>query len=947
MKKILIVLFSLIFILPNYSCHLLKKNFENDNHYNKSKLEINNYFYTLDNGLKVVLHQDKSDPVVALSIMYHVGSAREKKGKTGFAHLFEHMLFQRSENVGEDQFFKIVQSLGGNLNGFTWNDGTMYFEVVPKNALETILWLESDRMGFFINSVTKSSFENQKNVVQNEKRQRYDNSPYGHQYYVLDKLIYPENHPYNWQTIGEMKDLKNATLEDVKDFYENFYGPNNAVLVLSGDFDIEEAKKLINKYFGEIKPKKQVKPLEVSNITLNENKIFYYEDNFAKLPKLLIAYPSVESYSKDYYALNYLVDLLNSKFSVIYKSLVEDKKIISSFSIYQDAGEIAGKIVFNFNGFENTNLDDVKNSFFESLKNFEKNGINEKEILSLKAKKELEFYQNMETVLNKSLNIAYYVSYKNDPNYYKKEIENILSVTKEDILNVYNKYIKNKNSAILSIVPKGKKDLVVKNSKLFEIKEENIQEANNNEKFIKEEKIIKTKSSFDRSIQPKILYEPYLSLPEITSFYLQNRLRIIHSEKNELPLVNFSLTINGGLLKDEDNKEGTAYLLAKLLNEGTAFKSAEEFEQALNELGASIYVTSNKEEIIINVQTLSRNFNKTISLLQELLLNPRWDNKKLELIKYQTINDLNKMEANPNDIANNILNKVFFGKTKLSFIPQGTKETLENISLDDLKKYYDRVFSPSNSFLAIVGNITKNELITSLVNIETLWQPKFLTNNKVYIENKLIKNTLYFYNLPNSKQSVIYAGYPSESMNYYDYYKNYIMNYKLGGAFTSNINLVLREEKGYTYGARTYFINNKNYSIFLVSTSVKSNTTADSLKIIKQEIESYYSKFNDDDFKFTKESILRSDSINFEKLSSYLNMLQSIGKYDLDLDYILKRQDILKNISKDEIINLANNLKNKNIVYIVVGDAKTQLEEIKELGLFNVNLVNYNGDILE
>ena len=247
-----------------------------------SEFKLSYKQYQLDNGLNVVLHEDKSDPIVSVAILYHVGSNRETKGRTGFAHLFEHMMFQESKNIGQDQFFSKIQGAGGTLNGGTWKDGTVYFEIVPKNALEMALWLESDRMGFLLPTVTQEAFENQQEVVQNEKRQSYDNRPYGHTNYVIDKLMYTDNHPYNWQTIGEMEDLKNATLADVHEFYKRWYGPNNATLVVAGDFDEEQTKKMIEKYFGELKATDKIENMNPMPIVLDETKRAFHEDNFAE-----------------------------------------------------------------------------------------------------------------------------------------------------------------------------------------------------------------------------------------------------------------------------------------------------------------------------------------------------------------------------------------------------------------------------------------------------------------------------------------------------------------------------------------------------------------------------------------------------------------------------------------------------------------------------------------
>ena len=298
---------------------------------------------TLPNGLTVILNVDKSDPITAISIYYHVGSSREIPGKTGFAHLFEHMMFQKSENVGEDQLFKIIQGAGGTLNGGTNQDMTVYYEVVPKNALETALWLESDRMGFLSNTVTQSALINQQNVVQNEKRQNYDNTVYGFNRGLIAKNLYPAGHPYSWITIGEMEDLTNATVEDVKAFHEKYYTPNNATLVISGDISIDEVKTMIDKYFGEIPAGEPVEKREAMNITLPSTVKLYHEDNLAKVPQFTMAFPTVEQYSKDSYALNYLGELLaGGKKTPLYVILVKDKKLTSRVSARNGSQELTG-----------------------------------------------------------------------------------------------------------------------------------------------------------------------------------------------------------------------------------------------------------------------------------------------------------------------------------------------------------------------------------------------------------------------------------------------------------------------------------------------------------------------------------------------------------------------------------------------------------------------------
>ncbi len=364
------VVFALPLLLTTYSCEKLRGN--ESEIIQDQGLSIEFEKYELENGLNVVLHQDKSDPIVSVAIQYGVGSNREKKGRTGFAHLFEHMLFQESENVAQDQFFKKIQDVGGTLNGGTWVDGTIYYEVVPKNALEMVMWLEADRMGYFINTVTESAFANQQEVVQNEKRQRVDNNPYGHTNWVIDKNLFPEEHPYNWQVIGELEDLKNATVEDVKEFYDKFYGPNNATLVIAGDFDKAETKQLVEKYFGEIKRRQEVEPLEVQNVTLAETKRLYHEDNFATAPQLNMVWPAVEQYTQDAYALNFLAEILSDgKEAPLYEVLVKEKEIASQPRAFNSANEIAGKFRIIVTANAGVDLDSVEAGINEAFDRFE------------------------------------------------------------------------------------------------------------------------------------------------------------------------------------------------------------------------------------------------------------------------------------------------------------------------------------------------------------------------------------------------------------------------------------------------------------------------------------------------------------------------------------------------------------------------------------------------
>ena len=652
LTMVTLVAFSLLMI----SCKDSSNTSESDEKI-ETKLSIEFEKYQLENGLDVVLHQDKSDPIVSLAIQYEVGSNREKTGRTGFAHLFEHMLFQESENVPQDQFFKKIQDAGGTLNGGTWKDGTIYYEIVPNNALETVLWLESDRMGFLINTVTESAFYNQQEVVQNEKRQRVDNNPYGHTGWVIDKNLYPEGHPYNWQVIGELVDLQNATIDDVKEFYNKFYGPNNATLVLAGDFETEDAKALIEKYFGEIKPKEEVAKLEPQPVTLSETKRLFHEDNFATAPQLNMVWPTREQYTDDAYALDFLAEIISSgKKAPLYKVLVKDKNLTSRTTAYNNSQELAGEFHIIITANNGVNLNDVEAGIFEAFKVLETEGVSERDVERIKAGLETSFYNGIGSVLGKSFQLAQYNVFAGDPGFITTDIENIKKVTKEDVMRVYNTYIKDKPFVMTSFVPKGQLALITENSTKAPVVEEKISENIAKTVESSDEEITKTPSNFDRSVEPSQGTSPKLNIPSSWTATLENGMKVYGIEQNEIPTVNFSLVMEGGHLLDDMNKNGVANLMTDIMMEGTANKTPQELEEEIEMLGARINMYTTRESIVISGNTLVRNFDKTLALVEEILLQPRWDEEEFARIKTKTINEIKRSDANPNVVAGRVYN---------------------------------------------------------------------------------------------------------------------------------------------------------------------------------------------------------------------------------------------------------------------------------------------------
>jgi zinc protease len=900
------------------------------------KLKISYEKYVMPNGLQVILHTDHSDPMISYAIMYHVGSSRERTGKTGFAHLFEHLLFGGSENVAPGTFDKILENAGGTNNGFTERDITTYYEMFPKNALEKILWLESDRMGFFINSVTKHSFAVQQNVVSNEKRQREDNTPYGFTDYVVDKNLYPADHPYRWEVIGEMADLKNASLEDVKAYYEHFYGPNNATLVLAGDFNPDSVKLLINKYFGEIKSHGEVAKRSAMIPSLEKTIKLYHEDNFANVPEINLVWPVSQAYQKDTYALDFLAKILaDGKKAPLYKVLVKEKKLTSRTSASNNSSELAGEFTITIRANEGKSLKEIEDAVFEAFNRFEKDGITEKDIERVKASSEKSFYEGITSVFGKSIQLAFYNTFLNDPGYIEKDIESIKAVTLNDVKMVYEKYIKGKPHIVTSFVPKGKPEMVADNSVPAGVKEENINEASQVEiANTGEDKFVKTSSSIDRTVEPVAGKEPEVNVPTIWKATLANGIQVYGIQNKELPLVELSLVINGGVLQDKTDLPGVAGMVASVLPQGTKNRTPEELEEQTELLGSNINMYAGREEMSINASALSRNFDKTVALLKEIVLEPRWDTAEFAMAQTRTKNNIIQAEAQPRSVANLLFNKLLYGTDHIfGYNTRGTRESIGKITMSDLKSYYDRNFSPNVTKILVAGNVSKEQVLAALKPFETEWKAKEVKLNSYTLPPNPEKSQIYFVDIPGSRQSVIFVGYLALSRNDPDYVKTDFVNYRIGGAFTSILNQILREQKGYTYGASSYFQEMKVKAPFVVSTSVRSDATFESVKIIKDEMEKYRNGINENDLQFIKNCMILSNALRFETNGSLVGMLSTMSKYGLPDDYIKKEENVIKNMTIEEHKTITDKyIVPDKMYYVIVGDATTQMKPLEKIG---------------
>jgi zinc protease len=477
--------------------------------------------------------------------------------------------------------------------------------------------------------------------------------------------------------------------------------------------------------------------------------------------------------------------------------------------------------------------------------------------------------------------------------------------------------------------------MVAENSIPAGVKEENINEASQvNIAGKGEEKVVKSPTSIDRTVEPAAAKAPELNVPDVWKATLSNGIQVYGIQNKELPLVELSLVINGGVLQDKTDLPGVAGMVASVLPQGTKNRTPEELEEQTELLGSSINMYAGKEEMSINASSLSRNFEKTAGLLKEIILEPRWDTVEFALAQNRTKNSIIQAEAQPRSVAGLLFNKLLYGTDNIfGYNSRGTKESIGKITMNDLKNYYDKNFSPNISKILIAGNVSKEQALAALKPFETEWKAKDVTLNSYPIPQNHAKSQIYFVDIPGSRQSVIDVGYLALSRNDPDYVKADFVNYRLGGAFTSILNQILREEKGYTYGASSYFQEMKVKAPFVASTSVRSDATFESVKIIKNEMEKYRNGINEIDLQFIKNCMILSNALRFETNGSLVEMLSTMSKYGLPDDYIKEDENVIKNMTIEEHKTITDKyIVPDNMYYVIVGDAKTQMKPLEKIG---------------
>lgn len=890
--------------------------------------------YVLPNGLTVILHEDHSDPLVHVDVTYHVGSAREEIGKSGFAHFFEHMMFQGSDHVADEQHFKIVTEAGGTLNGSTNRDRTNYYQTVPSNQLEKMLWLEADRMGFLLDAVTQQKFEVQRSTVKNERGQNYDNRPYGLAQEYLVKTMYPYGHPYSWLTIGYVEDLDRVDVNDLKNFFLRWYGPNNATLTIGGDIQPASVLKLINKYFGSIPRGPEVKNMAPMTPKVEQTRFVNYVDNYARFPIMLTAYATVPNYHKDLAALSCLAQVLGQgNNSVLYQQLVKNQTVLQASATSQ-LSELSGEFWITVIPMPGKPPANAYAALQRALDSFEVRGVTDEDIIRFKGAMQSQLINGLQSVSGKVSQLAAFQTFTGNPNKIKDLIRQYETVTKEDVMNAYFKYIQNAHGVTLTVLSKGQEKMMV---------------AEDNHTIVKDGyqapdygydglTYNKGKDKFDRSVMPGNGPNPVVKVPAYWTKELPNGIKMIGSNNNELPTVTLSIKLPGGhLLQANDlTKVGLTGFTGSMMNEDTKVRSAEEMTKELQKLGSSIAVSGAVDGMVIQMQCLKKNLDSTLLLLEERILQPKFTEDAFKRLQRQKLEGFKQIKSQPSAIADLVFEKINYGSNNiLGISEEGTEQSIKKMTLSEIEQYYQNTLTSQGAMLFVVGDITEAELLPKLSFLNKL------PNNKLEIPvpgNGLPvdKTKIYLIDVPKAAQTEFRVGYPTNLL--YDatgeYYKAGLMNYNLGGAFNSRINLKLREDKAWTYGANTSFSGNKYGGDFSFGAGIKAEATDSALVELFKDLNDFVTGgIKESEMTFMKSAVGQRDALRYETPLQKTGFIGRILEYGLPGNFVDQQSQILKTLTAEDVNALAKKwILTDKMNILLVGDKAKILPGLQKLG---------------
>lgn len=877
--------------------------------------------FTLDNGLTVVVHEDHKAPIVAVNTWYHVGSKNERPGKTGFAHLFEHLMFGGSEH-SKDRYIETMERIGAtDLNGTTNSDRTNYFENVPTSALDLTLWLESDRMGHLLGSFDEKTLTLQRGVVQNEKRQG-ENQPYGVTRQLITQNTYPAGHPYSWTTIGEMKDLDAASMDDVKEWFRTYYGPANVVLVLAGDIDLKTAKEKVQKYYGDIPAGPPVAHQSVWIAKMSGTHRQRVQDRVpqARIYKIWNV-PQYGSADADY--LDLVSDVLSSgKTSRFYKRLVYDDQIATDAGAFVGLAEIGGQFRVQATARPGQDLKQVEKELDEELARFLKDGPTDDELARVKAQYEANFIRGIERIGGfggKSDRLARSQVYLGSPDAYKNSLKRVEAATTEDLKSAANKWLSD-GVYILEVAPfpDYKADA----------------------------------NGADRSKAPVPGVPPELKLPKLQRGTLSNGLKVILAERHEVPLVSFTLVLDAGYAADQFASPGMSNMTMSQLTSGTKSLDALQINDKMELLGAQIGAGSNLDLSTVRLSSLKSKLDDSLALYADVILNPSFPKSDFERQQKQTLAGIKREENSPTAAALRIMPGLLYGSDHAYGNPltgSGTTASVSKMTREDLVKFHDAWFKPNNATLVIVGDTTLAEVTPRLEKLFAGWKPGNVPKKMIKAVNVPAKSTVYLVDKPGALQSVIVAGIVAPPENNPQEIAIEAMSDGLGGNFGARLNMNLREDKHWSYGARMQFWDARGQRPYLAIAPVQTDKTKESLIEMNKEFHDVVGSRPLSQGELEKVQANETLSLpgSRETQNSVNASIVDLVQFGLPDDYYETYAGKVRALKTGDLADAAHQIVHpEQMTWVIVGD-RTKIEVgVKELNLGELKFLSPDGKLL-
>ena len=871
--------------------------------------------FVLGNGLTLIVHEDHKAPIVAVNVWYHVGSKNEHPGKTGFAHLFEHLMFGGSEHF-HGRYIEALERIGAtDLNGTTSEDRTNYFETVPVSALDYTLWMESDRMGYMVNAIDQQTLDLQRGVVQNEKRQD-ENEPYALAEELMQHDTYPSGHPYSWSVIGSMEDLNAASLNDVKEWFKTFYGPANAVLVVAGDVDPATVRKKVETYFGEIPPGPPVSRQRVWIAKMTGAHQAVYQDRVAE-PRVYKVWNIPEFGSEDGDYLDMVSDALaNGRTSRLYKRLVYDDQISTDVAAYMNPREIGGQFVIQATARPGVELARVEKAIDEELARFLAEGPTAQEVQRVRTQYLANFVRGVDRVGGfggTSDVLAMSQAYLGDPAAYQVKLRREREATPAKVQAAAQRWLSD-GEYVAEVFPFGDPQA--------------------------------SATAVDRKQPPAIAQPPELRLPKLERTTLSGGLKVVLAERHEIPLVNFSLLVDSGYAADQFAGPGAAALVSKLLDQGTKTRTSLQIGEQLAQLGATLNVGSNMDSMFARLSAVKTNLDASLDIFADVALNPSFPQADFLREQKQQLAAIEREKTEPVPLALRVLPALIYGKGHAYSEPwtgSGTAASVSQLTREDMARFHAAWFKPNHATLMVVGDTTLAEIRPKLEKLFSAWAPGETPQKNVATVALPERSVVYLIDRPGAQQSLILAGSVAPPKSNPAEVSIESMNNILGGDFGARLNMNLREDKHWAYGASTMLANARGQRLFLAWAPVQTDKTKESMAEIDKELRGILA-----DHPATGAELARvkaSETLRLpgsrETIDRVMSSIGDLVEYGLPEDYYQTYAGKVRALTLADIETSARQVVHPDrLIWVVVGDRAKIEAGIRELGLGEVRLLN-------